>query len=141
MGGRVKVGVFVHLYAWAFILLASLWPLVPPLVAARHSAVPTHTWIIALGLVVFIQAAFWYVQHRCSSEKLSYWDGLLVVTASMMTGWMYSSFIVALPVLAFTFVASFFFAVYADVRQAPSEAAERFHKLVVRLYQHRMVQR
>ena len=141
MSGRVKVGVFVHLYAWVFVLMASLWPLIPPLVVARHSAVPTSTWAVAVGLVAFMQATFWYVQRRCSSDKLSYWDGLLVVTASMMTGWMYSSLIVALPVLAFTFVASFLFAVYADVRQVPGEAAERFHKLVVRLYQNRMVQR
>jgi hypothetical protein len=141
MSGRVKVGVFVHLYAWGFVLMASLWPLVPPLVLARHSVVPSRAWIMAVGFVVFIQAAFWYVQRRCSSEKLSYWDGLLVVTASMMTGWMYSSLIVALPVLAFTFVASFLFAVYADVRRVPGEAAERFRKLVGRLYQNRMVQR
>jgi hypothetical protein len=141
MSERVKVGFFVHLYAWTFVLLSSLWPLVPPLVLARHSVVPTSTWAVAVGLVVFIQAAFWYVQYRCSSDKLSYWDGLLVVTASMMTGWVYSSLIVTLPVLAFTFVASFLFALYAEIRRAPGEAAERFHNLVVRLYQHRMVQR
>jgi hypothetical protein len=140
-GSRVKVGFFVHLYAWAFVLALSLWPLVPPLLLARHSAVPVNAWLVAIGLIVFIQALFWYVQYRCSSEALSYWEGLLVVTASMMTGWVYSSLIVALPVLAFTFAASFLFAVYAEVRRVPGEAAERFHKLVSRLYRNRMVQR
>lgn len=141
MSGRVKVGLMAHLYTWLFVLMASLWPITLPLAAARHGAVPPGAWIMAVGLVVFMQAAFWYVQHHCSSERLSYWDGLLIVTASMMTGWMHSSLIVALPVLAFTFVASLLFAVHAHVRRVPGEAAERFRKRVVRLHQNRMVQR
>jgi hypothetical protein len=139
-GASVKVSGFVHFYTWIFVLAISLWPVVALALRARHVAIPTDSWLAAVGTVGVIQALFWYVQSRCSSEKLSYWDGLLIVTASMMTGWVYSSMLVVFPVLLFTFLSSVGFALYCEVRGVPSEAAELFHKLVARLYRNRMRQ-
>lgn len=71
-GGRVKVGVFVHLYTWIFVLAVGLWPLLAPSLLARHNAVSIGVWARAAVLIGLLQLVFWYTQRRCSSEALSF---------------------------------------------------------------------
>ena len=139
-GSKVKVSGVAHFYTWLFALALILWPLLAPALRARRVDVPLASWRTAAGFVVVTLALFWYAHRRCSSEKLSYWDGLLVVSASMMTGWTYNTVVVVFPALLYTFLASVYFALLADARRAPKEAQERFHRLVYRMYQHRMRQ-
>ena len=137
---KVTVSGFAHFYTWLFALVLILCPLLAPTLRAHRSAVPLSTWFTAAGLVVIMLTVFCYVYRRCSGEKLSYWDGLLVVSSSMMTGWVYNTVVVIFPALLYTFLASLYFALRADVRRAPKEAREHFHRLVYRMYQNRMRQ-
>lgn len=137
---KVNVSGFAHFYTWLFALALILWPLLAPALRARRADVPLTSWFTATGFAVVTLILFWYAHRRCSSEKLSYWDGLLVVSASMMTGWIYATVVVIFPALLYTFLASVYFALLAEARRAPNEAQERFHRLVYRMYQNRMRQ-
>jgi hypothetical protein len=66
--------------------------------------------LIALAWFVLLAVLWRYVDDRCSSDRMRYRDGLLWVTASMMTGWVNLSFLIAFPVLLFVFVRSVLFA-------------------------------
>jgi hypothetical protein len=137
---RVKVSGSAHIYTWLFAAILSIWPLAIPMLAARHSFVPPSTWVNAFIAVVVIQAIFWYVRVRCSDQNLSYWNGLLIVSASMSTGWVQMSFLIVLPSLLVVFLASLLLAAYAEVRRVPEEAATRFQSLLRWFYTNRMRQ-
>jgi hypothetical protein len=139
-GKRVKVSAFAHFYTWLFIFALFLWPLFALAIRANSAEVQTQTWVLGFGVVAITIGLFFYAWIRCSSERLSYWDGLLVVSASMMTGWVYNTIVVLLPALLYTFIASVYFSVIADTRYKTEDACVRFHKLVYRMYQKRMRQ-
>jgi hypothetical protein len=137
---RLRVPLFAHIYTWLFLLVLSVWPLAVPALLSRHSAVPSSTWATALAAIALIQIAFWYAQLRCSNQSLSYWNGLLVVAASMSTGWAQMSLIIVLPSLLVVFVASIVLTLYSEIRGAPQEAPLRFQRLLRWFYGNRMRQ-
>jgi hypothetical protein len=98
----------------------------------------TRYWPGAFAAVVFIQLLFWIAQRRCSSEDLTYWEGLLVVAASVETG----SYLISLPLaflmLLFTFVASLFFALLHNPRRAARYAPLCFGRMVVAIHKRRL---
>src|SRR3569832_252084 len=63
-------------------------------------------WMASISWLATIAALAAYVLRRLSSDRMTFKEGLLWVTASMMTGWTYLSFIVVLPALLFVFSAS-----------------------------------
>jgi hypothetical protein len=137
---RVRVSGFTHVNTWLFVVLLSIWPLAIPMWAAHHSFALASRWFIAVFAIVLIQALFWYARLRCSNQSVSYWNGLLIVAASMSTGWAQMSFLIILPTLLAVFLASLLFAIYAEVRRVPEEAATRFQGLLKWFYAHRMRQ-
>ncbi|MBV8062114.1 MAG: hypothetical protein JOY51_00885 [Nevskia sp.] len=46
-------------------------------------------WGMAFAASMVLQAIFFFVERRCSSPELPYHHGLLVVGASVSTGWTY----------------------------------------------------
>ena len=46
-------------------------------------------WALAVGAALALQTLFFFVERRCSSPQLTYHRGLLVVGASVSTGWTY----------------------------------------------------
>jgi hypothetical protein len=56
---------------------------------------------MALIAALLLQAGFFFVERRCSSPQLPYHHGLLVVGASVSTGWTYFD-----PFLVFAAVTS-----------------------------------
>jgi hypothetical protein len=125
-------------FTLVFVVLLSVWPLLAASILAGRSPVPSSVWAGAVGVVVLTQAAFWYAWVRCSTEALSYWQGLRIVSGSKSTGWLVSTMVVSWPILLFTFVASVAFALFADVRRKPEEAATRYRRLVSVLYGNRL---
>jgi hypothetical protein len=72
---------------------------------------------------------------------MRYNDGLLWVTASMMTGWVYMSFIFVLPVLLFAFSGSVFVALYGNIQREPGYSQAQWLRLVRFFYRNRVRQR
>ncbi len=75
-------------------------------------------WLLALLWPAVIALLWRYADQRCSGDRMRLNDGLLWITASMMTGWVYTSFILVLPVLLLAFWGSVFIAFYGDIRRA-----------------------
>lgn len=92
----------------------------------------------SLVIIALIQAALWTTQRRCSTEDLSYWDGLLVAAASVTTGENLMSLFRAACLLFAVVIVSVMFAVDHDARYAGRHAALRFGKLIIWLHKQRL---
>jgi hypothetical protein len=95
----------------------------------------------ALGVIAgvfLIQNLLWVAQRRCSSEDLSYWEGLLIAAASTTTGFAPVSLALSFCVLLFTVCGSFVFALTHDGTRAARHAGIRFGKLVIAIYRLRL---
>jgi hypothetical protein len=126
----------VHINVWFFMITLSLSPILC-LLGSRKSMVG-EDWVNAIIVVVLIQWALWIVQRRCSSEDLSYWDGLSVAAASMNTGIGVISLILALPVLFLTVAASLLFALMHDGSTPLLHASLRFCRLIIGIHKLRL---
>lgn len=137
----VEFPLTARLYAWAFVIAASLAPLALPLHELRHDPGASQLdWSLILPAIVGLQLLFVYVQWRCSSASLSFWQGLYYVACAMGTGWWYFSVLIIFPAMALMSVAALVLALYADIRRQPQLAPRYFHRLVRFFYRNRMVQ-
>jgi hypothetical protein len=130
----------VHAYVWVFLIALGLAPVISVLLRRRYSPVSLTDWVSAIMLMAVIQALFLYSQKRCSSDKLSYWNGLLYVAAFMSTGWSYLSMVFVFPTLLIVFIASITLSIYYDLAPSRVNAAFQFHRIVSFFYKNRMVQ-
>lgn len=136
-----KFPLFVHVYTWLALLVLSLLPLALALLArAANGPLSGEAWALVIGSIVLSQALFRYVQHRCSSTGLPYWDGLLYIAWTMNTGWAYFSIFFVIPALAVALVVSLSFALVGDIMRNESLAPASFRKLLDFFYRIRLVQ-
>jgi hypothetical protein len=103
-----------------------------------HDGIERGNGLESLVIIGLIQAALWTTQRRCSSEDLSYWDGLLVAAASVTTGENLISLCRACCLLFAVVIVSVLFAVDHDERCAGRLAGLRFGKLVIWLHKQRL---
>ena len=97
-------------------------------------------WLASIMWPVVIAILWGYAQQRCSSDRMRFGDGLLWVTASMMTDWFYISFLVVFPALLAVFSGSVLIALYGDIRRTPGYSQTKWHRLVYYFYRNRMMQ-
>ncbi len=133
---RLQAPVRTHVYVWIFMITMGVSPLLYSLGTREY--LETRNWPGACIAVVLIQVLFWIAQRRCSSEDLTYWEGLLVVAAAVETG----SYLISLPLaflmLLFTFAASLFFALLHDPRSAARHAPLCFGRMIVAIHRRRL---
>jgi hypothetical protein len=103
-----------------------------------HGGIEHGNGLESLVINGLIQATLWMTQRRCSSEPLSYWDGLLVAAASVTTGGNLISLCRAFCLLLAVVILSVLFAVDHDERCAGRHAGLRFGKLVIWLHKQRL---
>ncbi len=99
---------FVHVYVWTFMITLSVSPVL--CVLDTQEGIPSSEAWSALAAVLLIQNLIWIAQRRCSSEDLTYWEGLLAAAASMTTGIAPLTLMLSFCVLLFTVGASLVFA-------------------------------
>jgi hypothetical protein len=136
---RPRFSLPVYFYLVTFFLLLGFLPIVLTATVDREVATPAH-WLASLMWPGVIAILWRYADRRCSSDRMRFSDGLLYITASMMTGWVYLSFIVVLPVLLLVFTGSVLIALYGDIRRAPEYSQAKWYGLVRYLYRNRMRQ-
>jgi hypothetical protein len=136
---RPRFSLFVYFYLVTFFLLLGLLPICLVATIGRLAMLPGH-WLASLIWLVAIITLTFYAQRRCSSDRMPFRDGLLWVTASMMTGWVYMSFFTVWPVLLVVFWGSVIFAICEDLSRAPGYSQARWHRLVSYFYRNRMRQ-
>jgi hypothetical protein len=137
---RPRFSLAVWLYLVTFFSLLGLLPIILAATMDRATASPGR-WLGSIAWPVVIAVLWVYANRRCSSEHLRYSDGLLWVTASMMTGWVYMSFVFVLPVLLLTFTGSVLIALYGDIRRTPADSQTQWRRLVRFFYRNRMKQK
>lgn len=126
----------VHVYVWVFMVTLSVSPILYLL--AVGDDIEGRDWLGSLVVVAIIQVALWVAQRRCSSEDLTYWEGLLATAASVTTGENLISLLRAFPLLLTVVIVSMLIAVSHDETSAARHAQLRYGRLVVSVYrQHR----
>jgi len=133
---RLQAPWYVHVYVWTFMIALGVSPAVYVLRAGE--SMQFREALCALAGVLLIQNLLWIAQRRCSSEDLSYWEGLLVAAASMTTGIAPISLLLSFCVLLFTVAASFVFALLHDGSHPLRHASFRFGKLIVAIHRRRL---
>src|SRR3989442_275577 len=82
--GGIEAPARVQVYVWVFMIAFSVSPMLFLLLV--RDGIERDNGLESLVIIALIQAALWKTQRRCSTEDLSYWDGLLVAAASVTTG-------------------------------------------------------
>lgn len=72
--GGLEAPACVHAYVWTFMVTFGVSPIL--WLVLVHDGVERGNGLESLVIIGLIQAALWSTQRRCSSEELSYWDGL-----------------------------------------------------------------
>ena len=134
--GSFAVPTCVHVYVWVFMVTFSVSPVLRLLFT--HAGMEHGNGLESLVTIGLIQAALWMAQRRCSSEDLSYWDGLLVAAASVTTGENLTSLLRACWLLFAVVFVSLLFAMDHDGRFATRHAALRFGRLIIWLHKQRL---
>ncbi|MBB5057095.1 hypothetical protein HDF16_001780 [Granulicella aggregans] len=135
---RPKFSFAVHIYLWGFFALLCLSPLGVLIELNDRVSVPTSWWVASLSWPVILAALFSYSMRRCSSGSMTYTDGLLWITRSMMTGWSTISFVVVPPALFTAFLGSVAIAASGDLQRRPHYARTKWASLVTYFYRQRM---
>jgi hypothetical protein len=133
---RPRFSLVVYSYLTVFFLLLGFAPVY--FIASVSQGI--GAWLACFVWLAVIAGLTFYAHRRFSTDQMSFREGLLWVTASTMTGWMYFSFVVVLPSLLFVFFASAFIAIYGDLRRKPEYARAKWHRLVRYFYRNRMRQ-
>jgi CDP-diglyceride synthetase len=135
---RPKFSFVVHFYFGVFLILLAICPIAAAerIAEDKGSALAHSPALLILPGILAVM--FWYAHKRCSSEQMVFRDGLLWVTASTMTGWVYMSFVTVLPSLLAALFGSVFFALAGDARRDPKYAATKWIALVKFFYRNRM---
>jgi len=134
--GRLEAPACVHVYVWVFMVAFSVSQTLCVLLV--NNGIERGDGLESLVTIGLIQVAFWTTQRRCSSEDLSYWDGLLVAAASVTTGANLISLCRAFYLLFAVVIVSVLIAVDHDDRCARRHAGLRFAKLIIRLHKQRL---
>jgi len=135
---RPRFSLPVWFYLVTFFSLLGFLPIILTVTMDRATVSPR--WMASIIWPAMIAVLWGYADRRCSSDLLRFSDGLLWVTASMMTGWAYMSFIFVLPVLLLAFAGSVLIAIYGDIRRVPGYSQTQWRRLVRFFYRNRMRQ-
>jgi hypothetical protein len=81
---KLQVPLRIHFYVWVFMIMLGISPLLYVLGVRGHFA--SRDRLDTCIAVVLIQGVLWIAQRRCSTEDLTFWEGLLVAAASVETG-------------------------------------------------------
>jgi hypothetical protein len=137
---RPRFSLTVYFYLVTFFLLLGFLPILLAATIDRATAPPAF-WLASFIWPLVVAALWFYAMRRCSSDRMRFSDGLLWVTASMMTGWLYFSFFFVLPVLFIVFSGAVLIALYGDIRRrAPGYSQAKYQRLVNYFYRNRMRQ-
>lgn len=125
-----------HLYVWIFMIVLGVSPAL--CVLGPEEIIHPIDAVGAIIAVVLMQNLMWIAQRRCSSEDLTYWEGLLVAATSMTTGIMPITFALAFCMLMFTVAASFVYALMHDGMDARRHASIRYSRLIIAIHRRRL---
>jgi len=138
--GRPRFRVTSHMVVWMDLILIGFLPLYVVLERMNNTAVPPGYFRAALAWPIIAAALFSWVNVRCSSDRLLYWDGLLYATASMSVGWFGLYFFMGFFAVLAVLISSAFISIYGAIRSDPDKTKTDYLRLIQFFYRHRMVE-
>ena len=135
-----RFSIAVHVYLWLSLASIGFLPIFVMVTIAYGVRLPHACWLAAGGWPALVAMLLVYARHRCSSETMTFRDGLLWTTWSMMTGWMYQSFFSVGLGLSVAFCAGLIVSITGDLRRNPDYAPHKWRLIVKFFYHHRMRQ-
>ena len=127
--------VCVHVYVWVFMITLSLSPTLCLLTCDDFGRAEATE---SLLLVPLIQASLYFAQWRCSTQDLTYWEGLLAAAASVTTGGNLISLLRTLPLLLAVVLLSIWFALGHESNTRVRHACLRFCALIICIHKKRL---
>jgi len=129
----IRISLLTRINILLGVLAVSFAPLLWTWHAIHAGEMDQLSWISLVAQVALIQFLLWYAQKRCSSENLTFWQGVAVVAASIRTHWVYTDVLLAVLVLPLMLTAAAVFAF-------SNRPAYLFQRLVHGFYRNRMEQ-
>lgn len=127
-----------NLYLGVIAAFIILLPVEIELIRSKTASISISNWLIAALAVFTTVALLFYAKLRCTSEKLSYIQGLQFVTTFMQgAGLMYITMILIFLSLCAIMPASIALSVYGDLTRTNRRTPVRYHKLVLLFHKHR----
>jgi ABC-type protease/lipase transport system fused ATPase/permease subunit len=115
-----------------------LFPIELEAIRSKATLITPSNWYVAIFIVLITVVLLFYANIRCSSEKLSYIQGLQFVTSFMRgAGLMYITMFLIFLSLCIVFPASFAISIYGDLTRKNNLTPIRYHKLVLLFHKHR----
>lgn len=133
---RLRAPTCVHVYVWVFMITLGVSPVL--FLRVLRGGFERGDALMSLLLAGLIQTTLLIAQARCSSEDLTYWEGLLAASASVTTGENLISLVRTFPLLLAIVILSVAFALDHDERSPVFHAQLRFGKLIVWVYKQRL---
>jgi hypothetical protein len=134
----MRFSLYTKVYTSLFVATILFLPMECLAFRAKIGPVATELWGAAALFEVLILALISYANGRCSGERMTYGEGLMVVSSSMMTGWSYSSMLFVWPALFFVLFASIALSVWGDLTGRGDAIPGRYLGLVRFFYDIRM---
>ncbi|GAB3374466.1 hypothetical protein GCM10027431_27040 [Lysobacter rhizosphaerae] len=137
MSDRPQFGLFPNLYLGVFVglLLAA-----PFLLLAPWRSGSSLAWGASASGALLTALLLWLSNRQCSSHLVSYREGLLFVTESMMTGWSLLSAVFVFPALLIAAMASCAISAIYLPLGGKAKSAPAFYRVVKFFHSHRMLQ-
>jgi hypothetical protein len=134
---RYSFGPFPHLYVGAFLFVLLGWPF---LLVQPWRPEYQHLWLDTAAISASSCAALLFAARQCSSEHLTFRQGLLFVASFMMTGWGALSAVFVFPALLTAFVLAVVLAAAGLLAGGRQTSSVWFQGIVAFFHRHRMVQ-
>lgn len=129
----IRISLLTRINIILGVLAVSFAPLLWTWHSIHDGEMDQQSWIALVAQLGLGQFLLWHAQKRCSSENLTYWQGVAVVAASIRTHWVYTDVLLALLVLPLMLTAS-------AVVAFSTRPAYLFQRLVHGFYRNRMEQ-
>lgn len=129
----IRVSLLTRINIILGVLAVSFAPLLWTWHSIRDGEMDPQSWTVLVVQLALVQFLLWHAQKRCSSENLTFWQGVAVVAASIRTHWIYTDVLLALLVLPLMLTAS-------AVLAFSTRPAYLFQRLVHGFYHNRMEQ-
>jgi hypothetical protein len=129
----IRISLLTRINMILGVLAVSFAPLLWTWRAIQDGTMDQQSWISLVGQLALLQFLLWHAQKRCSSQNLTFWQGVAVVAASIRTHWIYTDVLLALLVLPLMLAA-------AAVLAFSSRPAYLFQRLVHGFYRNRLEQ-
>jgi hypothetical protein len=115
---KPKFSFLTNFYMCLALSAIILSPIEYLMVHSKKSFIPVSNWAMAICAVLVFVGLLFYANKRCSSERLTYFQGLQFVTHFMRAGWMYISLVLVSLALVILVPLSVLLSIFGDVTNA-----------------------